>query len=210
MTPFISWLGLVCLLATPPTSPACDPLWLPITRDPGLAFFVAVVEARDDSTFVAHIQARSPASPPIPPGPVFLVPWAYGPDCRPLPWQHLQPWKPAPKAAVYTGYLRPKTSWRAGHPTVDLHMAVLQPLWQLDDPRWPAPGSAGQLLTPAEFLTLLAELPTAHDLERTPGTVRDRLAHWAEAQPDLARREPAKTMLANVRRAAEARLAAPH
>jgi hypothetical protein len=196
----IPWVLLLSLLVPHGSHPVCDPLWLPITRDPNLVFFVATVRAHDDSSFAARIHIKALESPPIPGDSAWLVPWDYGPDCAPLPWRSPASWRPPSSAAVYTGYLRPQAQW-LGRPTVDLRMAVLQPLWQAQDPRWPGPREGIGLLSPAEFLSLLAALPTPHALAREPQSVRGALDRWESTHPALARREPAATMLANLRRA---------
>jgi hypothetical protein len=80
-------------------------------------------------------------------------------------------------------------------------MAWREPLWQREDARWTRPGAREALLTPAEFFTVYESLPTEDTLTRDRGTILAQLSAWAAKHPSLAQREPALTILANLRRA---------
>jgi hypothetical protein len=225
--------GLACLGAalTVGATPlaACDPMWLPIARPAGLSFFVALsladtvletarrLAAGSDSPFETRLDpviGRSRggqrvrvlrSAGPGTEGDAVVVPWAYGPDCRPIAWSGPLPWIPTGTRGVVTGWLRPPEQWLDGVPTYDVEMAWREPLWAQADPRWPHPGG-GELLTPEEFLDLYAVLPEETQLERTPAQVATRAREWAQRHRDLAARPPARTMLDNLQRAAAARM----
>ena len=74
-------------------------------------------------------------------------------------------------------------------------------MWQSQDPRWPLGSEREELLTPMEFFELYAGLPTEAELKAGPSSVLTRLATWEATHGAVARRQPARTMLANLRRA---------
>jgi hypothetical protein len=61
------------------------------------------------------------------------------------------------------------------------------------------------LLTAEEFRLLYAALPVHELLERAPARALERLELWSQRHPDLAAREPALTILGNLRRSVEPR-----
>ena len=208
-------------LAAPEPLHACDPLWLPLTRSPGLTWLVGAAladtlldRARANRTLggqrvrvqqaggaggkaLGTVRARVDA---------VLVPWAYGPDCAPLPWIGALPWVTPGTEGFFTGRLRPERRWISGLPTLDVEMAWREPLWSAGEPRWPHPKGAG-LLTPAEFMALYEALPAQADLERDPATAAARLRRWEQTHAPVASRPPARTMLDNLYRAAGVSLA---
>lgn len=196
-------IAVTAVLAAGGPSPTCDPAWLPIVRVPDVAFFVAVVVEPTSEGFKAELQSVGARAVTLPPGPVLLVPWNYGPDCRPLPWPAGSQWTPPREAAFYTARLRPESQWIDRTPTFDVEMAWREPLWRAADPRWPHP-TTGTLLSPGEFLELYGALPTPGELDQEPVKVLARIAQWATAHPQLSQREPGLTILGNIRRAAEA------
>jgi hypothetical protein len=181
----------------------CDPVWLPVSRPTGGAFFVATVSDSVAGGWRATIDAGGGASPGLPNGPALLIPWSYGPDCTPQPWKPGTGWQPPRTSAFYTAHLRHRDSWRVGLPTFDVYMASREPMWQSDEPRWPRSKPGETLLTPREFFELYAGLPTEEELNEDRALVLSRAAQWAEEHPQLAAREPARTIWANVRRAAD-------
>jgi len=58
----------------------------------------------------------------LPPGvrDVVLVPWAYGPDCRPLPWSRSARWVTDTRSGVFAAQLRPREHWAGDVPTFDI------------------------------------------------------------------------------------------
>ena len=180
---------------------ACDPVWLPIARPQGIAFFVATATGAVPGDQRAELQLAGGSAASLRRGPVILVPWEYGPDCRPIPWNAGRTWRLPTTEAFYTGQLRPRDQWVGGVPTIDVHMAWREPLWQREDARWSRPGAREALLTPAEFFTVYENLPTEDALAGDRGAILAQLSAWAAKHPSLAQREPARTILANVRRA---------
>src|SRR4051812_36068182 len=113
---------------------ACDPAWLPMARPEGISVFVALAladtlldgvmalakarlhpgfGARADSVIgetrggqrvrlLRWNQAVVPSAREA-----VLVPWAYGPDCRPIPWRERLRWLPEGTRGAVTGWLRP-------------------------------------------------------------------------------------------------------
>lgn len=73
-------------------------------------------------------------------------------------------WIPSGTRGVITGWLRPHDQWLADLPTYDVEMAWREPVWALEDPRWPRGEPSGQCSTPEEFLELYAVLPTSTGL----------------------------------------------
>jgi hypothetical protein len=221
--------GLACLGAalTVGATPlvACDPVWLPIARPAGRSSFVALALADTVLDTARRVAAGSPFEARLDPvvgrsrggqrvrllrsprpgteREAVVVPWAYGPDCRPIAWSGPLPWIPAGTRGVVTGWLRSRDRWLDGVPTYDVEMAWREPLWAQADPRWTHPGG-GELLTPDEFLELYAALPEETQLERSPAQVARRAREWARRHSALAKRPPAAAMLDNLQRAAAA------
>ncbi len=71
------------------------------------------------------------------------------------------------------------------------------------DPAW-LPITAPALLSPEEFLLLYAALATPELLQGAPARAIERLEQWSQRHPDLAAREPARTVVENVRTSVEA------
>lgn len=190
-------------LCAPPAA-ACDPPWLPISRPAGGAFFVAVAAGAAADGVHAQLVAGGGVPEAREPGSVHLVPWAYAPDCQPLAWDPQAVWPVPTEPAFYTGRLRPREGWLDGRPTFDVHMAWREPLWRAGDPRWTHAAPGEVLLTPREFLELYAALPTHDELRADPRAAAHRTRLWAATHRALAEREPARTILGNLSRAAEA------
>jgi len=191
--------GTLALAARP--ARACDPAWLPIARPLGVAFFVATATGALIGTQQVHLQLAGGSATAVPRGSILLVPWGYGPDCRPIPWEATRDWGLPRTAAFYTGQLRPQNQWQDGLPTFDVQMAWREPLWQRQDPRWPHAKPGEKLLTPQEFFALYESLPTEVELKGSREAVLARLSAWTAKHRALALKEPAQTILANLRRA---------
>ena len=194
--------GLALCMCVAREGYACDPVWLPITRDPREAYFVAAAAEAREVGVRARLLISGGAAPGLKTGSAILVPWAYGPDCQPVPWGSAPAWDPPREPAFYTGQVRPREKWLEGLPTVDVYMAWREPLWRSKDPRWPHPISDAGLLDPAEFLQLYAALPNATTLARSPAAVLRDLDRWASRLQAIVSREPAVTIQTNLRRAA--------
>ncbi len=198
----LAGLGTALSLGVAPLA-ACDPVWLPITRPAGISFFVALALADTlrDGQKVQLLRVNGAASE-LDAREAIVVPWAYGPDCRPIAWSARLAWIPPGTRGAMTGRLRPRDGWLDGVPTFDVEMAWREPLWILDDPRWPHGGSGSERLTPEEFLGLYAALPEAEQLERYPDKTAARVRDWEHRHQQLADRAPARTILDNLYRAA--------
>lgn len=180
---------------------ACDPAWLPIARARGVAFFVATATGPFAGGHRARLQLAGGPAGRVPFGPILLVPWGYGPDCRPVRLAATQDWSPPRTAAFYTGRLRPRDQWTAGLPTFDVYMSWREPLWQRNDSRWANATLGQKLLTPVEFFELFQHLPLEDELEGDRLAILARLSAWSDSRRALTRKEPARTILAKLRRA---------
>lgn len=96
---------------------------------------------------------------------VILVPWAYDPSCKPLPWNLSARWATATERSVYHGRLRDRADWVDGIPTLDVFFARLQPYpsVSLARARMFRRAPDGQALTVDDYLDLRSLLPSALD-----------------------------------------------
>jgi hypothetical protein len=204
------WLVIALPAALATELPACDPVWLPIARPPGVRSFVAI--ARTDTVLdegaVGTRRSRGGQRVRIlgkdrESREAVVVPWAYGPDCRRVPWSEGLAWIPPGTRGVITGYLRPREQWLDRLPTYDVEMAWREPVWTREDPRWARGDERGPLLSPEEFLELYGALPLVPDLERAPAEAAARVRAWERRHPSIAGRPPGRAMLDNLYRAAE-------
>ena len=193
-------IGGMLGLSAPPAW-ACDPVWLPIARPQGIAFFVATASGTVPGGQRAELRLAGGSAASLQRGPVILVPWHYGADCRPIPWNADEAWRLPRTEAFYTGQLRPRDQWVGGVPTIDIHMAWREPLWQRADARWTRHEAREALLTPAEFFTVYEGLPTEDAFTGDRETILAQVSAWVAKHPSLAQREPARTILGNLRRA---------
>jgi hypothetical protein len=210
---------------------ACDPVWLPMARPDGISVFVALALA--DTVLEGAIAAAKARLHPgfggrldtavgdtrggqrvrllkwetdsPQPREAVLVPWAYGPDCRPIAWGGRLRWMPEGARGAVTGWLRPREGWIGGLPTFDVEMAWREPVWAEAEPRWPEAGPGARRMTPEEFAELYAALPTEELLRRDPAAAAELMRRWARDHGELARLAPAGTMLGYVSRYAEGR-----
>jgi hypothetical protein len=223
-------LAAVTLGATPVA--ACDPAWLPMARPEGISVFVALALADtvlDGAVAMAQRRLHRGFGSRLDPvvghtrggqrvrllrwddsGPArareaVLVPWAYGPDCRPVRWSGRLRWMPEGTRGAFTGWLRPQEGWIGGLPTFDVEMAWREPVWAAPEPRWPEAGPGERRMTPEEFVELYSALPTVELLERDPAEAAERVRRWALGHAELAKLAPAITMTSYVYRHAEAR-----
>ena len=218
-------LAALALGATP--AAACDPAWLPMARPEGISVFVvlALADTLVDGAMSAA-QARlhpgfgsrvdrvvgetrggqrvrivrwddgvAPAAREA-----VLVPWAYGPDCRPIAWSGRLRWMPEDTRGAVTGWLRPRKGWISGLPTFDVEMAWREPVWTECEPRWPAVASDGTRMTPEQFVELYSALPTVDLLKRDPNAAASGMRAWERAHTELAKLAPAATMAGYVYR----------
>jgi hypothetical protein len=184
---------------------ACEPIGEPKPwYATALAQFVAAAAtSRTDAIEVfAELVAGRNGAATMPPGPIVLVPWSFGPDCKPLVWHQTRDgvWSPPATPAFYTGRLRTRDAWVNGMPTIDIEMARLQPVWQggeADRQRFGATGNP--LLTPLEFFDFYRVLPTEQELDAKQPQALARVETWVSTYPAMARREPVRSMLRTLR-----------
>jgi len=227
-------VGVLCFLywtlgATPLA--ACDPAWLPIARPQGISVIVvlsladtmldraiAAAKGRLHPGFGSRMEPILGSTPGgqrvrllrggVPGAPAareaVLVPWAYGPDCRPIAWQERLRWLREGTRGAVAGWLRPQAGWVGGLPTFDVEMAWREPVWAEGEPRWPEAGPGARRMTPEEFVELYSALPTLELLERDPRKGAERMRRWEREHADLAKLAPAATMIGNLYRYAAA------
>ena len=220
---------LAVALVSPRVAVACDPAWLPSIRFPGKTSMVVTFESdtvpdlaaptfnpdrraaflayrdlpgRPASGQRARVLGTLDAAVPVG-ADVVLVPWAYGPDCLPLTFWASARWGRVGVPGAVAAWLRPRAGWIAGHPTLDVEFADLEPRWYDDDPRWPH--DRADLMSAADYLRFVAVLPTESEIRGPPAALAKRLETWVLRNPALARREPGATMLGNLRRQLGAR-----
>jgi hypothetical protein len=206
---------------------ACDPAWLPMARPDGISVFVvlaladtvldgaiAAAQARLHSGFGSRVDTvvgetrggqrvriiRWDDSVAPRAREAVLVPWAYGPDCRPIAWSGRLRWMPEGTRGAVTGWLRPREGWIAGLPTFDVEMAWREPVWADAEPRWPEAVSDARRMTPEQFVELYSALPTLDLLKRDSKRAAEEMREWQRAHGEVAKLAPAATMAGYVYR----------
>jgi hypothetical protein len=135
-------------------------------------------------------------------GRVVLVPWAYGPDCRPLRWEGSARWLPPRRHGLYFARLRTREHWAGAVPTLDVFTPEAAPYPYLFGRALPEVDEQGRrALSPEELMGLYDALPpgpaAAHaDAKLAP------LRTWMRRHADLAAREPARGLIAGIYRRA--------
>jgi hypothetical protein len=221
-------VALLCALTVGATPlAACDPAWLPGGRPDGISIVVALALADTvlDGTIAAGIgRLHVGFGSRVHRGPgetrggqrvrlvrwseakatrareAVLVPWAYGPDCRPIAWSERLRWMAEGTRGAVTGWLRPEAGWIGGLPSFDVEMAWREPVWTEGEPRWPEAAGAGRRMTPEEFVELYLALPTFDVLKRSPSEAVARMRRWEREHPELTNLPPAATILAALHR----------
>jgi len=134
-------------------------------------------------------------------GEVVVVPWGYRADCRTTAWSASARWIEPGARGMYIVRLRDPEDWVDGRPTFDTggwhepypHAGGLR----LSDV------PADSVLTPDQFFSLYATLPTREALERDPEAAAEPLLAWMAANPELASRVPARNILESARSTVE-------
>lgn len=169
-------LGVVVLLVSgfggEPLA-ACDPVWLPSVRLRG----TATVVVRFGTDTVADL-----ARPTFAPERAAAFE-AYR-DLRRRPAYGLQ-------ASVVA--IDARSRWRPTPGT-----AGIEPRWVDRDSRWPQ--DRANLMSAVDYLQFVQALPTQTEIERHPREVGRRVDRWAAGHRALAKKEPARSILANLRR----------
>ena len=206
---------------------ACDPAWLPMARPDGISVFVALALADtvvDGAIAAARARLHAGFGSRVDTvvgetkggqrvrilrwddglaglaREAVLVPWAYGPDCRPIAWSGRLRWLSEGTRGAVTGWLRPGEGWIAGLPTFDVEMAWREPVWAEGEPRWPEAVSDARRMTPEQFVELYSALPTVELLQGDPRSAAARMREWEGAHAELAKLAPAATMAGYVYR----------
>ncbi len=206
---------------------ACDPAWLPMARPEGISIFVALALADtllDGAMALGKARLRAGFGERVDSAigetrggqrvrllrwneagrrtarEAVLVPWAYGPDCRPIAWGDRLRWMPEGRRGAITGWLRPEQGWIGGLPTFDVEMAWREPVWAEGEPRWPEAAGTGRRMSPEEFLELYSALPTFERLKQHPRAAAEGLRAWEREHPGITKLAPAGTMTGYVYR----------
>lgn len=128
----------------------------------------------------------------------ILVPWGYGADCRPLPWQKDKDWLEPGRRSVFSAYLRPQSQWVNGLPVFDVFLAWHQPYptgeFLQYEVRRSAPRDA-PWLTADEYWSLIQALPTSSESANDPERAKEALQRWAQSHPALVGHFPASVIL---------------
>jgi hypothetical protein len=130
---------------------------------------------------------------------VVIVPWDYGPDCRPTYWATGAAWVRVGEPGAYTVSLRPDSLWVDGVPTFDAFMAAWEP-YPLGSFLQRGYGSTDALrtspsLTAAEYFAMLRALPDWDMMTASPDDAWAMVLRWQEAHPDLAAKYPASRII---------------
>jgi hypothetical protein len=161
---------------------------------------VVIVEqvVGDHASDVRHVLAAARRA--------VLVPWDHDSGCEPIPWMAKPLWIAPATVGFVAATLRPRDRWAGGLPTFDVRDAWREPYTAAR-----ATAALGTLaasrsiMTPAEFGSFSAALPTTAEWRRDLASALTELFTWERDHPALAAKEPAATMLAGMHRAARDR-----
>ena len=131
---------------------------------------------------------------------VVVVPWDYGPDCRPLRWSRSAHWMTPAARGLFIVRLRDRAHWVRGRPTFDAYTPEFTPYPYLFGTRAPRRDeTTGRLrLTAEELLDLYEALPDLSNDGAPNAEELERLRGWMRAHPSLVGREPAAEFISNV------------
>jgi hypothetical protein len=124
---------------------------------------------------------------------VLLVPWGFDDDCSPIPWTGTWRWSRVGETGFYRGRLRPRDSWVAGQPTLDVYGAV----WEgFPGSPWEHPMQGRkQELSANELFDLYQLLPTLAEIAERPYSAVSDLVDWRRNAGDKVMQYPARTIL---------------
>ena len=129
---------------------------------------------------------------------VVLVPWAYGPDCVPIPFRGSWAWLNAGTRGLFSsGVLRDSAHWAGGVPTFDVFAPQFEPYPQLLMPR--GSRSADASVPVDELFELMELFPADHLLPDSAEAATAPLFAWARANPGLTRRYPIADAISGAR-----------
>jgi len=130
---------------------------------------------------------------------VWIVPWDYGSDCRPVRWAARGPWVPVDSLGAFTVRLRPKSAWLRGRPTFDAYRADIEPYphgrFFREGYRDTDVIARGGGLSPTEFFEFYLALPIEDPYRRYSPAAHAILLSWVEAHPHLSEKFPVARVL---------------
>jgi hypothetical protein len=134
---------------------------------------------------------------------VVVVPWDYGPDCRPVIWGRSFRWVQSGAPGFYRLRARVASESASGRPVLDAVWADLEPyphgLFFQRGYRGTDAVRTGRALTPAEYFTFYSALPSTAVARESPQKARAILAELERIHPELAARYPATAALQRAR-----------
>ena len=121
---------------------------------------------------------------------VVVVPWDYGPDCRTTIWSRSWHWLPVGTRLFFSPRVRRPTITTDSQPVFD----AFAPQFDAYPSRYPDPvmGRALKDLTVDQLFELFERLPSAEEIEESDWSATDSALSWAEMNPSLARKYPAR------------------
>ena len=219
-------LALAAITALGAPSRLCTPVPVPIARSSDDVFFIGTAlpdtiraseGKRDWGTGQGHsgfgrprtiygqlvqieqLRGLSAVRLPAETKRVVLVPWDYGPDCSPLVWGRSARWVEPGTRVVFSASLRTRDQWANDLPTLDVSWPEFS-LYPFDTRRlYMLQDTAVNDLPLEDVLDLYERLPLDRDLSASPDSATQPLESWARSNPELARRQPARTILDIVR-----------
>ena len=129
---------------------------------------------------------------------VVLVPWDYGPDCRPTPWMRSTVWVSAGTEGLFTAALRDSAHWAGGIPTYDVFAPEFQPYPQQVG-RQRRIRSQDATVPMDELFDLMELFPEDRLLRDSADVAVEPLFRWARENPALTQRYPIANVLAGAR-----------
>lgn len=132
---------------------------------------------------------------------VVLIPWGYGADCRPIPWdQATTLWMPVGETVFVRGRLRDDSLWVDGQPTLDVPDAYWEAYPHEPFRKYRRDNGTDGALTAWELWDLYKALPSLAEFRSGDSIAGFRLEQWATTNSGLTTRYPASRILPTVRR----------
>lgn len=188
--------------ASVPASDALPPFvyaeWQPPGQRPVIAGQVVVIEhvIDDDNDAVRRALAGQTRA--------VLVPWDHDTGCEPIPWTLDPMWIKPSTVGFVAARLRPRDRWAGGYPTFDVRDAWREPYTE-ERARLLAGIAVSEqpVMTPGEYGSFYAAFPELEAWQRNAKSAVRPLRDWQRAHPALAAKDPARTLLATMMRAAD-------
>lgn len=121
---------------------------------------------------------------------VIVVPWDYGPDCSTTIWSRTWEWLPVDTRFFFSPRLRRPITTTGSQPVFD----AFAPQFDAYPSRYPDPviGRALKDLTVDQLFELFELLPSTEAIEERDWSAIDSVLKWAQTNPGLARKYPAR------------------